>query len=46
MDDSSYEHDYYLDLQTGDILFVLDYTDDEESKKLGRISKKRLVNTN
>jgi len=34
MDDSSYEHDYYLDLETGEILLILDYMDDEESKKL------------
>lgn len=34
MEDSSYEHDYYLDLKTGEILFVSDYVDDEESDKL------------
>jgi hypothetical protein len=34
MDDSSYEHDYYLDLETGEILLISDYMDDEESKKL------------
>jgi hypothetical protein len=34
MDDSSYEHDYYLDLETGDILFVSENMDDEESRKL------------
>ena len=34
MDDSSYEHDYYLDLETGEILFTSDYMDDEESEKL------------
>ena len=34
MDDSSYEHDYYLDLESGDILFVSEYMDDEESGKL------------
>lgn len=25
MDDSSYEHDYHLDLETGEILFVSEY---------------------
>jgi hypothetical protein len=34
MDDSSYEHDYYLDLETGDILFVSENMDDGESGKL------------
>ena len=34
MDDSSYEHEYYLDLQMGEILFILDYMDEEESDKL------------
>ena len=30
MEDSSYEHDYYLNLETGEILFISDYMDDEE----------------
>lgn len=34
MDDSSYEHDYYLDLKTGEILFLSDYMEDEEREKL------------
>ena len=34
MEDSSYEHDYYLDLKTGEILLISDYMDDEESEKL------------
>ncbi len=34
LDDSSYEHSYYLDLETGDLLFVSDYMDTEEVKKL------------
>jgi Uncharacterised protein family (UPF0158). len=34
MDDSSYEHDYFLDLETGEILFISDYMDDEESDNL------------
>ena len=34
MDDSSYEHRYYLNLQTGEIVFISDYMDDEEVGKL------------
>jgi len=34
MEDSSYEHDYYLDLETGEILFVSEDMDDEETGKL------------
>jgi hypothetical protein len=34
MDDSSYEHDYYLNLETGEILLISDYMDDEESDNL------------
>ena len=34
MEDSSYEHEYYLDLETGEILFLSEYMDDEETKKL------------
>jgi len=34
MEDSSYEHEYYLDLKTGEILFISDYMDDEESDRL------------
>jgi len=34
MEDSSYEHEYYLNLETGEILFLSEYTDDEESGKL------------
>jgi len=34
MDDSSYEHDYYVDLKTGEILFLSDYMEDEEREKL------------
>jgi len=34
MEDSSYEHEYYLDLQTGEILFISDYMDDEENGRL------------
>jgi len=30
MEDSSYEHEYYLDLEAGEILFISDYMDDEE----------------
>ena len=34
MENSSYENEYFLDLETGEILFVSDYMDDEESEKL------------
>ena len=34
MEDSSYEREYYLDLKTGEVLFVSDYTDDEETGEL------------
>jgi len=40
MDDSSYEREYYLDLNTGEVLFTSDYMDDKESLKLkDRIEK-------
>ena len=34
LEDSSYEHDYYLDLKTGEILLISDYMDDQETEKL------------
>jgi len=34
MEDSSYEHDYYLDLKTGEIVLVSDWMDEEEGEKL------------
>jgi len=34
MEDSSYEHEYYLNLETGEILFLSEYLDDEEAEKL------------
>ena len=34
MENSSYENQYYLDLQTGEILLVSEYMDDEETSKL------------
>lgn len=34
IEDSSYEHEYYLDLETGEILFVSEYMDDGEREKL------------
>ncbi len=34
LDDSSYEHSYYLDLQTGELLFISDYMDEEEAERL------------
>ena len=42
MEDSSYEHEYYLDLETGEILFLSEYGDDKETEKLrDRIDDKR-----
>jgi hypothetical protein len=34
MEDSSYENEYYLDLETGEILFLSEYMDDEETENL------------
>ena len=34
MENSSYENEYNLDLETGEILFLSDYMDDEETEKL------------
>jgi len=34
MENSSYENEYYLDLKTGEILFLSEYMDDEETRKL------------
>lgn len=34
MEDGSYEHNYYLDLKTGEILLISEYMDDEETEKL------------
>ena len=34
MENSSFENDYFLDLETGEILFISEYTDDEETEKL------------
>jgi len=34
MENSSYEHEYYLDLDKGEILFLSEYMDDEETRKL------------
>ena len=34
MEDSSYENEYFLDLETGEILFLSDYMDDEETSEL------------
>jgi len=42
MEDSSYEHEYYLDLETGEILFLSEYGDDKETEKLrDRVDDKR-----
>jgi len=34
MEDNSWEHAYYLNLETGETLFISDCMDDEETKKL------------
>jgi hypothetical protein len=34
MENNSYENEYFLDLETGEILFVSEYMDEEESEKL------------
>lgn len=34
MDNSSYECDYYLDLETGEIIFISDYMDETEVEEL------------
>lgn len=34
MENSSYENEYYLDLETGEILFLSEYMDDEETGDL------------
>ncbi len=34
MEDGSYEHDYYLDLETGEIVFLSEYMDNEDSEGL------------
>ncbi len=34
IEDNSYENEYYLDLETGEILFLSEYLDDEERGKL------------
>lgn len=34
IEDGSYEHEYYLDLDNREILFISEYMDDEETRKL------------
>jgi hypothetical protein len=34
IDDNSWEHYYYLNLETGEIVFISDYMDEEEAEKL------------
>ncbi len=34
MEDNYYEHEYFLDLETGEILFISEYMDDEETVRL------------
>ena len=33
IENSSYENEYFLDLETGEILFISDYLDDEETSE-------------
>lgn len=42
MEDSSYEHEYYLDLDSGGVVFVWEYMDgeDEETEDLNQIEEK------
>ena len=35
MDDNSDEYSYYLDVETGEILFISDYMEEEEREELG-----------
>ena len=42
LEDSSYEHHYYLNLETGVIIFISDYMDDGEIEELrGEIDENR-----
>ncbi|MDY6912733.1 MAG: UPF0158 family protein, partial [Chloroflexota bacterium] len=34
LEDGSYEHGHFLDLQTGELIFISDYMDSEESERL------------
>ena len=34
MENSSFENEYFLDIETGEILFISEYMDDEETEKL------------
>lgn len=42
MEDSSYEHEYYFDLDSGEVVFVSEYMDgeDEESEEVNQIEEK------
>jgi len=37
MEDSSYEHEYYLDLKTGEILLLSEYMDDEDDEETRKL---------
>jgi len=43
MENSSYENEYYLDLKTGEILFLSEYMDDEETSKLRERMEQRAL---
>ena len=34
MEERSYDHEYYLDLETGKIIFISNYMDDQEARRL------------
>lgn len=34
MENNSYEHEYFLDVETGEILFISDYMGDEETREV------------
>ena len=34
LEDASYEHDFYLDMESGEIIFLSEYMEDKDSKRL------------
>ncbi|NQT47724.1 MAG: hypothetical protein HQ578_01970 [Chloroflexi bacterium] len=40
MEDSSYEHEYYLDLDSGEVVFLPEYMGDGETEDLDQIEEK------
>jgi hypothetical protein len=39
MEDSSYEHEYYLDLETGEIVFLSDIGDEETDELRDKVDE-------